>query len=213
MATRPPRIVAELGRPETAEESADRKAESSRLYRERKTPSNLVWALLASLGVVLLIVMITPRGDGAPRQNVDAVAAATDVASAYDVDPIVPVVPADWGVNQAALTSSTDGVAAWNVAYVPTEGFIRLSQGFNADTAWTARTLDGSPPRDTTTIDGVEWTIYTNEDPTRYANVSYALSTTAGNDQVVIYGSSDASLIELIASSIAPQVREMQAAE
>ena len=61
MAARTPRVVAELGRPETSQETADRKAESSRLYRVRKTPSNLVWALLVSLGVVLVMVMITPR--------------------------------------------------------------------------------------------------------------------------------------------------------
>ncbi|HQX36756.1 MAG TPA: DUF4245 domain-containing protein, partial [Microbacteriaceae bacterium] len=76
MAARTPRVVAELGRPETSQETADRKAESSRLYRVRKTPSNLVWALLVSLGVVLVMVMITPRGDGAPREDIDIAAAA-----------------------------------------------------------------------------------------------------------------------------------------
>ncbi|HPT94916.1 MAG TPA: DUF4245 family protein [Microbacteriaceae bacterium] len=210
MAARTPRVVAELGRPETSQETADRKAESSRLYRVRKTPSNLVWALLVSLGVVLVMVMITPRGDGAPREDIDIAAAAAEVASSYDVTPIVPSIPVDWGVNQAALTSSSDGIASWNVSLVPAEGFIRLSQGFDADTAWTARTLDGSPPRDTVTIEGVEWTVYINQDPAAFGNVAYALSTTAGNDQIVVYGSSGVSLIELVASSIAPQVREIR---
>lgn len=205
-----PRVVAELGRPETPQETADRKAETSRLYKARKTPSNLVWALLASLAVVLVMVLIVPRGDGAPREDIDVAAAAADVAETYDVTPIVPVVPADWGANEAALSSGADGVSSWNISLVPAEGFVRLAQAFDTDTAWTARKLAGSPPRDTVTIEGVEWTVYTNEDPAAFGNVAHALSTTAGSDQIVVYGSSDTSLIELVASSIAPQVREIR---
>ncbi|HQX36449.1 MAG TPA: DUF4245 domain-containing protein, partial [Microbacteriaceae bacterium] len=63
---------------------------------------------------------------------------------------------------------------------------------------------------DTVTIEGVEWTVYINQDPAAFGNVAYALSTTAGNDQIVVYGSSGVSLIELVASSIAPQVREIR---
>ena len=207
---RQPRVVAELGRPETPEETAARKAENSRLYKARKTPSNLVWALLVSLGVVLIMVMMVPRAEPPERQDIDVAAAAAEVAAEYDVTPIVPVVPTDWGVNQARLSSSTERTASWNVSYVPEEGFVRLSQGFDADTAWTARILSASPPRETVTIEGVEWTVYRNDDPSAFANVSYALSTTAGTDQIVIYGSSDPSVIDLVASSIAPQVREIR---
>lgn len=207
---RTPRVVAELGRPETAQETADRKAESSRLYKVRKTPMNLVWALLASLAVVLVMVLVAPQGNVAPRENVDIAAAAADVAANYDVTPIVPVVPADWGTNQAELSSGADGVANWTVALVPSEGFIRLAQGFDADTAWTARALQGSPPRGELVIDGVTWTVYKNEDPTAFGNVAHALSTTAGSDQVIVYGSADIELVELVASSIAPQVREIR---
>ena len=40
--------------------------------------------------------------------------------------------------------------------------------------------------------------------------ITPACSTTAGTDQIVIYGSSEPSVIELVASSIAPQVREIR---
>ena len=210
MASRAPRVVAELGRPETTQETADRKAESSRLYKARKTPMNLVWALLASLAVVVVMVLIAPQGNVAPRENVDVAAAAADVAANYDVTPIVPVVPADWGANEAALSSGADAVASWTVALVPSEGFVRLAQGFDTDTAWTARELKGSPPRGEVIIDGVTWTRYRNEDPSAFGNAAHALSTTAGNDQVIVYGSADVDLVELVASSIAPQVREIR---
>ena len=43
-----PRVVAELGRPETPDETAARKAASSAAYRSSKTVRNLVVALLVS---------------------------------------------------------------------------------------------------------------------------------------------------------------------
>ena len=125
---RQPRVVAELGRPETPEETAARKAENSRLYKARKTPSNLVWALLVSLGVVLIMVMFVPRAEPPEREDIDVAAVAAEVAAEYDVTPIVPVVPTDWGVNQAALSSSAERTASWNISYVPEEGFVRLSK-------------------------------------------------------------------------------------
>jgi hypothetical protein len=42
------RVVAELGRPETPEEEAARRAENSRLYRQRKTVNNLVYSLIVT---------------------------------------------------------------------------------------------------------------------------------------------------------------------
>ena len=75
MAQRPPREVAELGRPETPEETAARKAENSRKHRQRQTLKNLVLALAASLGVVFIIVLLVPRSDGPIDRDVDVAAA------------------------------------------------------------------------------------------------------------------------------------------
>lgn len=66
-----PPIVAELGRPETPEETFARKAESSRLYRKRKTINNLVYSLLVSLGLVVFIVAIVPRNETPVAFDVD----------------------------------------------------------------------------------------------------------------------------------------------
>jgi hypothetical protein len=65
---RQPRIVAELGRPETPEETAARKAENSRKHRENQTLRNLVFALLSSLAVVLVLVLVVGGPAGAPPQ-------------------------------------------------------------------------------------------------------------------------------------------------
>ena len=67
MAARPPRVVAELGRPETPEETAARQAENSLKHRQRQTVTNLVLALGASLLVVLALVLLVPRSDAETR--------------------------------------------------------------------------------------------------------------------------------------------------
>ena len=58
----------------------------------------------------------------------------------------------------------------------------------------------------TVTIDGVEWDRYDIPDPSRAGNVSAALSTQAGDDIVLVYGSTDDETLELAAASVADQI-------
>ncbi|HYP73058.1 MAG TPA: DUF4245 domain-containing protein, partial [Microbacterium sp.] len=62
MASGAPRVVAELGRPETPQETADRKAASSAAYRSSKTFRNLIAALLITVAVVAVVYLGVPRG-------------------------------------------------------------------------------------------------------------------------------------------------------
>ncbi|MEO7348435.1 MAG: DUF4245 domain-containing protein, partial [Terrimesophilobacter sp.] len=77
-APKEPRVVAELGRPETPQEAADRRAEASRVRRQSKTFVNLVIALLASLAVVAVVVLVVVRPDAAPREPIDYAAIAAE---------------------------------------------------------------------------------------------------------------------------------------
>ena len=97
---------------------------------------------------------------------------------------------------------------AWTIVYVPDEeaGFLRVAQGFDADPAWTTRVLSGAAVDGTVTIDGVEWDRYSIPDPARAGNISGALSTTAGDDTILVYGSTDDETLELAAASVAAQV-------
>ena len=61
---RAPRVVAELGRPETPDETAARKAASSRAHRENQTAFNLVIAIVVSVGIVVLLVLVVVRPGG-----------------------------------------------------------------------------------------------------------------------------------------------------
>ncbi len=203
-----PRIVAELGRPETPDETAARKAESSRIYRASQNTRNLIAALLATLSVVAVIIFAVPRGEPPARAPIDVAAVAQQIEDAEGRTIIVPDAPDGWRVNSASVEG--DSTRAWTIVYAPAEGFLRIAQGFDADEIWPTRVLDGADVDGTVTIDGIEWTRYDIGDPSRAGNVSAAISTPAGHDTVLIYGAVDDESLERAAAAVADQVRALQ---
>lgn len=203
------RVVAELGRPETPEEAAARKAESSRVYRSSQTLRNLIAALLVTFAVVAVVVFAVPRGELATPREIDVAALAEDVASGYERTVIVPDVPADWRVNDAAITGEAD--LAWTVIYVPGgTGYLRVAQGFDVGDDWETRVLQGATPDGEVEVAGVTWTRYQIGDPERFGNISYALGTDAGTDRMLIYGSTDAATAAVAAEAVADQILELR---
>lgn len=205
-----PRIVAELGRPETPDETAARKAESSRVYRSSQTFRNLIAALIATLAIVVVIVLSVPRGTPAERGSIDVASVARQVQSGYAHPVVVPRVPSSWRVNEAKM----DGSDTWSIAYVPTgdKGYLRVSQAFGADTAWDAQKLGGAAPSGTVVIDGVTWTVYDIQDPARAGNVSYAIGTEAGKDRILIYGTATPKTAAAAAKALAQQIHDLNGA-
>src|SRR6478735_6355945 len=97
---KPPAVVAELGRPETPEETAARKAQNSANHRNRQTVNNLVYSLLATLALVAVIVLVVPRGN--PTADAPAIdyAKVAQEAQGSEPDPLlVPKLPAGWKAN------------------------------------------------------------------------------------------------------------------
>lgn len=203
-----PRVVAELGRPETPEETADRKAAASHAYRSSQTFRNLVAALLVTLAVVAVIVFAVPRGSMPERAAIDVAAVAEDAAESVQRTVLVPELPAAWRVNQAALETGTP--TTWTVLYAPPTGFLRIAQAFDAPDDWPARMLAGRTPDETVTIEGITWNSYDIPESARTGNVSHALATRAGADIVLIYGSTDAETAAEAAAALAAQIRELQ---
>ncbi|WP_194411177.1 DUF4245 domain-containing protein [Microbacterium cremeum] len=209
---RGPRVVAELGRPETPDETAARKAESSRVYRSSQNTRNLVAALLVTLAVVAVIIFAVPRGTPPEREPIDVAAVAERIGDAEGRRVIAPAMSDEWMVNSARLVS--DGsVRTWTIVYAPDDenerGFLRVAQGFDADGAWPARVLSGAAPESVVTIDGVEWDRY-ELDPARTANISVALATTAGPDTILIYGAAEDDVLEEVAASVSDDVTALR---
>jgi hypothetical protein len=209
MAERPPRVVAELGRPETPEETAARKAENSRNHRQRQTVRNLVLALGASLLVVLVIVLIVPRSDAPIEPDTDVAAVAEQAQIAIDDELAVPELPEGWRANAAEIRSSAaDGVTAWYVGYLtPSDEYIGVYQGLDANPTWVAGLLARTLATGTTTIDGIEYTVYDNrESSDDVGNARYALTTEAGGTTFVLLGTATEAEFTTLATALTPTI-------
>lgn len=208
MASHEPRIVAELGRPETPEETAVRKAESSRAHRASQNARNLVAALIVTIAVVVVVILAVPRGEPPAREPIDVANVAQSIESAENRPVIAPDAPEDWQVNVATVEG--DGPRAWTIVYADETWFLRVVQGFDADPAWPTRVLSGASVDGTVTIDGVTWDRYEIANPSRAGNISVALATQAGPDTVMIYGKAGSDVLEQAASATAAEVLRLR---
>ncbi|GAA1492057.1 DUF4245 domain-containing protein [Curtobacterium herbarum] len=201
-------IVAELGRPETAEETWARKDTARRARREHQTAFNLVLALIASLGIVLFLVAVVVRPDQAVDRSVDyrQVAQQADVSGA---ELLVPDLPSSYTSNNAEYQSgSARGVAVWTIGLLtPDEQYIGMHQGIDANDTWVADQLDQKSATGSRTIAGTKWTVYDRRDEGKAAgNNAYALVTTSGKDTVVLAGTADQKSFTTVATAVGKEL-------
>lgn len=209
MARREPRVVAELGRPETPEETAKRKAEDSVKHRQRQTVRNLVGSLVASLAVVAVIVLIVPRSDTPIERDIDVASIAAQAQVGLEQELAVPELPEGWRSNDASLRQSeADGVTAWYAGYLtPSDEYAGMYQGLGANPTWTADLLANTVASGVVTIDGVEWTVYDNrESDADVGNARYGLVTEAGESTFVLLGTASPEEFDTLARAIAPAI-------
>lgn len=184
-----PRVVAELGRPETPQETADRKAASSSRYRSSKTFQNLVVALVASLALVLVMWLIVLRPDPTPADPIDVGAASNNANVILGTEPIVPTVPAEWEANAAEVRHGSDGVSKWYIGYLtPGHGFISLNQAPEANPTWLSNLLRAATPTGTETVQGIQWQVYDQRGQADVGNLEYAMSTEVDGEWIVLFG-------------------------
>ena len=214
MARRDPKprpIVAELGRPETLEEEAARKAQNSKNYRDSKTIRNLWVAVGVTVGIVALIVLLVPRDDSSRLQAVDYRAVAVSAQRTLPVPLAVPELPDTWSSNVAEIrTASLDGVTSWFVGLItPSKQFLSITQGIDANPSWLVTELKQTSPAGTTTIDGIEWTVYDNRDSDRdVGNAKYALTTESGRSTFIVAGTATPEEAEALASTITDAIEQ-----
>jgi hypothetical protein len=202
-------IVAELGRAETPEETAERKAAASAKRRSNQTAVNLVIALVASLGLVALLVLVVVRPNVSQLEPVDWAAVAAESGGSVDgVELIVPVLPPDWWANRAELSPGTaDGVTTWEIGFItPSEKYIELSQGIDANPSWVAGKVANSPASGSQDIDGVTWQVYDRRDKDDPGLQAYALVTTVGDSTIVWSGDASDQEFATLAASVTAEL-------
>lgn len=203
-----PNVVAELGRPETAAETAARKAENSRLYRERKTVNNLVFSLLVTVGLVAVIFLMVPRGTGDfDSRSVDVAQEAAKAGA--DRALVVPAVPDTWKARQAKLTTEGD-IAYWQIHYTTeNQSYASVVQAYTADGSpvpaqWIAARLEEQKATGDDTLGGMRWVAY--EHPERKAkssNMRFGFTSTHGDDAIIVYGTDTDGTIRVLTAWVA----------
>ncbi|KAB1657917.1 DUF4245 domain-containing protein [Pseudoclavibacter chungangensis] len=208
--TTEPRVVAELGRPETPEETAARKAEASRLHRVRQTFRNLVASLVVcAIGMFLLVVLV-PRDDTSRLPEIDYIAAAAQAQPDHAQPLAAPVLPDGWVANGAEIRTGADGVTEWYVGFLvpgpsgePAE-YVGLSQGLDANPTWVAQKLTDRTVTGEVNLDGHVWTAYDHLDlpDEERGNTAYALVLEHDGSTYVVYGSHSAEAVQTVARAI-----------
>ncbi|MFP7761027.1 DUF4245 domain-containing protein [Marisediminicola sp. LYQ134] len=198
-----PRVVAELGRPETPEETAARKAENSRKHRANQTVINLVLALAASLAIVLLLVLVVVRPDLPAREPVDYGAIAEQAQPAVDEPLADPDLPEGWTANSATIEATPD-VTEWYIGFItPSTEFIGFRQGVDADATWVSNQVDDRSSTGEVELGGLDWTIFDYRERRDVGNLAYSMVATSGDSRLVIYGSADDTEFATLATALA----------
>ncbi len=209
---RQPAIVAEIGRPETAEETADRKAATSRRHRANQTLLNLVVALVASLAVVLFLVVVVVRPAPERADPIDYQLIAVDAQPGAAEPLVAPELPPGWYANDARFGTTAE-VATWYVGFVtPQTQFIALNQGIGANPTWLSSVLNSATESGSVTIDGLTWDVYDQRDSVDAGNYAYSMSTVAGGSTIILHGTAAIDEFELLAASIAAEVSAAEVA-
>ena len=145
MSPKEPAEVAGLGRPETPAEKNDRVQKARALRKGRQNMRNLVWSLLASLGVVALLVIVVVRPDESLVESVQWEAIAEQAAPGLPGEPIVPRLSELWGSNRAEVRKEPGADATWSIGFLgPEQSYVFVDQGFEADAQWIQQRLDNA---------------------------------------------------------------------
>ena len=200
---KPPRIVAELGRPETPAETAARRAENTRKHRANQTVRNLVLALAASLGIVALLVLVVVRPTQPPLARVDWATVAAQYQSQIPEPLIAPVLPPGWTANRATLQTVAPGEANWRIGFItPTEQYVELVQGIGSANGWFVDQLGRAKPTATTTIDGTIWQVYDRRESADPGNFAYSLGTTVEKTRFLLHGTAGVTEVATLAAAL-----------
>lgn len=197
------RVVAELGRPETPDETAARKAETSRAHRANQTTRNLILALLASLVLVLFVVLVVVRPNVSLVKPIDYRTAATQAQSTVSEKLADPDLPKSWSSNDAELKTDSSKTVVWYIGLItPKQQFIAVEQGVHTGDTWFGSLLGKAQPTGHVTIDGVRWTVYDQRKTDNSGNFGYSLAATIDGSNLVLHGSANNSEFATVATAV-----------
>lgn len=169
---------------------SDQKAKE---HRAKQTVNNLLLSLLATAGLVLVLVLVVPRDDSSRIVHVDYQAVASQASTASKHEILAPTLPKDWWSNKATwLATPVDAVPRFEVGFVgPKNQYIGMTHAFGVNPTWIALTLKDVVLEKTYRNVGsaVEWSIYKSPEvhsPRKTRDVIWVA--TLGTDALLLYG-------------------------
>ena len=200
-------IVAGLERPETPQETAQRKAAAREKRRANQTAFNLVVAIVASLLIAGFVGALMSNDRPGQVNVIDYAAVAENAQSGIDTSLVVPSLPEQWRANRADVQTGSDQVTVWTIGFVtPSDEYIGVRQGVEANPTWVSNVLERAEPGETITVGGREWTEYDQREAESPGNLAYALVTEAEGSTVVLFGTAPDEEFGVLATAVAEEL-------
>ena len=166
--------------------------------------------MVLTMGVLVAILaalwFLNPEQDVTYTRDEDVPEAASWTDEVTEYSPLSPEVPAEWSANYARWETLTDlGVEVWEVGYTTEDvNFVGFAQTDNANRAWVNAEINQAPEAGTTTIDGLEFRIHTQDDRRYY--VLEAADNDRDGTTVIIGGDAADDEFEVAAAAIVDSI-------
>lgn len=183
---------------------SDQKAKE---HRAKQTVNNLLLSLLATAGMVLVLILIVPRDDSNRIPKIDYIAIAEQAAVSTGNDIAAPTIDEGWWANQAKwFGSPVDAVPRFEVGFVsPKNDYIGMTHAFGVNPTWLALALKdvvleknySNPESD------VIWGIYRSSevhDPVQTRDYMWVAS--LGTNAILLYGTASEKEFESMSKRI-----------
>lgn len=152
--------AANSGSPEAVPKTFKPVLKPAAAKRANATVIGMLMAVGVSLGIALLLPLLSARPSGPLyKADVDVPAVASQAVGVAGFLPAAPALPSDWTANYARWTAAgSDGVAYWEIGYVtPNQKFITLTETAQANPTWLAARTDNAPITGDRTLSGKTW--------------------------------------------------------
>lgn len=189
--------------PETS--AAKPRLTQKQVKRAGQSARAMLVSVLATLGIVLLVVLINPGStEQTYDRDVDVPAVAAEATATAGFTAVAPDVPEGWDANYARWNGAgTDQVEFWEAGYVtPEEDFAGFKQTAQANPTWLSQQIGNAPLTGTRTVDGTTWDLHEPVTGDRH------LVTELDGTTIIITGSGELSVVDTLAGAIQQDLEE-----
>jgi len=183
---------------------SDQKAKE---HRAKQTVNNLLLSILATAGMVLVLILIVPRDDSSRIPRIDYIAIADQASTSTGNEIIAPPIKEGWWSNQAKwFGSPVDAVPRFEVGFVgPKNEYIGMTHAFEVNPTWLALSLKDVvlEKNFSNAASDVVWGIYRSSevhDPVQTRDYMWVAS--LGTNAILLYGTASETDFKTLSTSI-----------